>query len=168
MHFCPGRSTDAMNSIRVYFTKFSLRPFLSHSLIISLSLLILYGCSSSKAISGELKNLNGTWIPVREEINGSALPPSYYKKLRLTIKGKKYTAFAESIDKGIVKYADGKMDIYSKEGVNQGKHFTAIYKYDLNELSILYNLAGDHYPETFETKDHELYFLAVFKKEDPD
>ena len=72
---------------------------------------------------------------------------------------------AESVDKGVVHAKDGKLDIYGKDGVNAGKHFTAIYKYDKNELTICYNLVGDSYPETFDTKGKQAYFLSVFRKE---
>jgi len=76
-----------------------------------------------------------------------------------------YTFIAESIDKGVVTYKDDKMDIYGKEGVNAGKHFAAIYKFENDQLTICYNLSGDSYPETFETKGKPKYFLSVFNKE---
>ena len=72
---------------------------------------------------------------------------------------------AESIDKAVVRYGGDKMDIYGKEGINAGKHFTAIYKYENGELTGCYNLAGKSYPEAFETKSKPLLFLSVFKKE---
>ena len=56
------------------------------------------------------------------------------------------------------------MDIYGKEGVNSGKHFTAIYKFEEGLLTICYNLSGDRYPEAFETKGKPMYFLSVFKR----
>jgi hypothetical protein len=49
--------------------------------------------------------------------------------------------------------------------VNTGKHFTAIYKYENEELTICYNLAGDSYPQSFDSKGKPMYFLAVFKKQ---
>ena len=57
------------------------------------------------------------------------------------------------------------MDIYGKEGVNTGKHFTAIYKYENDQMTVCYNLVGDSYPETFETKSKPTLFLSVFKRE---
>jgi uncharacterized protein (TIGR03067 family) len=96
--------------------------------------------------------LNGIWIPVNQEISGKSLPTSVFEKQQLTIADSEYTFIAESIDKGQLKYASGKMDIYGKEGVNAGKHFTAIYKYENEQLTICYNLSGDSYPEAFETK----------------
>ncbi|HLK31180.1 MAG TPA: TIGR03067 domain-containing protein [Puia sp.] len=111
-------------------------------------------------------SLNGIWIPVKQEIGGTALPPASFEKQKLVISDSAYTFTAESVDKGVVKYAsDNKMDIYGKDGVNAGKHFTAIYKYKNEQLSICYNLKGDSYPESFDTKGKPMFFLCVFKKE---
>ncbi|HVM88733.1 MAG TPA: TIGR03067 domain-containing protein [Puia sp.] len=110
-------------------------------------------------------NLNGTWIPVKQELNGAPLPEASFEKQRLIINDTSYTFVAESTDKGTAKFIDGKLDIYSKEGVNTGKHFTAIYKFENELLTICYNLAGNSYPETFDTKGKPLFFLSVFKKD---
>jgi len=56
------------------------------------------------------------------------------------------------------------MDVYGREGVNAGKHFTSIYKLENEQLSVCYNLGGDSYPESFDTKGKPKYFLAVFKR----
>jgi uncharacterized protein (TIGR03067 family) len=109
--------------------------------------------------------LNGTWLSVTEEIGGTLLPKAAFENQKLIISDSTYTFIAESIDKGVVKYRDDKMDIYGKEGVNAGKHFTAIYKFENEQLTICYNLSGDSYPETFETKSKPTLFLSVFKKE---
>lgn len=109
--------------------------------------------------------LNGTWIPVKQEIGGTALPEAVYKSQKLIIDDSAYTVIAESVDKGVVKYSGDKMDIYGKEGVNTGKHFTAIYKQENDQLTVCYNLAGDSYPEAFDTKGKPLFFLSVFRKE---
>jgi hypothetical protein len=93
------------------------------------------------------------------------LPVAAFEKQKLIIKDSNYTVFAESIDKGIARYKDGKMDIYGKDGVNAGKHFTAIDNYQNKQLTFCYNLMGTNYPEAFDTKGKPLYFLATFKKE---
>ena len=103
-------------------------------------------------ISAQSNKLNGTWVPVKLEIDGNALPPATFEKQKLIISDTAYTFIAESVDKGTLKYNDGKMDIYGKDGVNKGKHFTTIYKFENDQLIICYNLAGDKYPEAFETK----------------
>jgi uncharacterized protein (TIGR03067 family) len=126
---------------------------------------IILGCTSAKKTTMTLNKLNGTWIPVRQEMNGTQLPAPTFEKQQLIINDSAYTVIAESIDKGVIRYHDDKMDIYGKEGVNSGKHFTAIYKSEAGQLTVCYNLAGDSYPETFETKGKPLYFLSVFKKD---
>jgi uncharacterized protein (TIGR03067 family) len=135
-------------------------------IIIPVFLLILsIGCNSTKKFSKEPGYLNGTWQPVQQEMGGVSLPMTVFEKQKLIINDTLYTVIAESIDKGVVMKKDNKMDIYGREGVNAGRHFTAIYKYENEQLAICYNLKGDSYPESFETKGKPMYFLSVFKKE---
>lgn len=112
----------------------------------------------------DTNQLNGTWVPVKQEMGGKSLPKEALQQ-KLIIDGKNYTVIAESTDKGEIAYRGNKMDIYGKEGVNAGKHFTAIYKYENGQLIICYNLAGNSYPEAFETQGKPLFFLSVFEKE---
>ncbi len=125
----------------------------------------LSGCIGSKNSATSSGKLNGTWGAIRAEMNGKALPTYAYATQKLILNDSTYTVIAESIDKGTVRYKKGKMDIYGKDGINAGKHFTAIYKYKNDELTICYNLKGDSYPDAFETKDNPKFFLSVFKKE---
>jgi len=126
--------------------------------------LLVISLSSNAQKDGTNKKLDGTWIPVKLEIDGAPLPPATFEKQRLTLIDSNYTFVAESVDKGIARYSDGKMDLYGRDGVNAGKHFTAIYKLENEQLVVCYNLAGDSYPENFETKGKSTFFLAVFKK----
>ena len=131
-----------------------------------ISLLILgVSCTSTKIATMKSNKLNGTWVPIKQEMGGTLLPKTGFGNQKLIISDSTYTFIAESIDKGILKYRDDKMDIYGKDGVNAGKHFTAIYKYENEELSICYNLVGDRYPDSYETRGKPMYFLSVFKKE---
>jgi uncharacterized protein (TIGR03067 family) len=135
-------------------------------LIAFISILIFgLNCTSSKNVTMKSGKLNGTWVPIKQELGGKSLPNSVFEKQKLIIADSTYTFIAESIDKGVVKYRDDKMDIYGTEGVNAGKHFTAIYKFENEQLTVCYNLSGDSYPETFDTQGKPMYFLSVFKKE---
>jgi uncharacterized protein (TIGR03067 family) len=127
-------------------------------------LVIGLGCNSTKNAKMNPYALNGTWLPIKQEFAGTQLPMAAFEKQRLTINDKMYTLIAESVDKGELTYSDGKMDIYGKDGVNAGKHFTAIYKYENGQLTICYNLSGNSYPEAFETSGKPTFFLSVFKK----
>ncbi len=134
-------------------------------LLTFISLLILgLGCAGPKNATMNSNKLNGTWLPIKQEMGGKLFPKIVLENQKLIISDSNYTLIAESVDKGIVKYSADKMDIYGKDGVNAGKHITAIYKYENEELTVCYNLLGGHYPEAFETKGHPMYFLSVFKK----
>ena len=128
-------------------------------------ILFIVGCTSTKRAHPDSNVLNGNWIPVKQEISGTLLPNSVFKNQRLIILDSTYTVIAESVDKGIIKYNGNKMDIYGREGVNAGKHFTAISKIENGHMIVCYNLGGDAYPETFETKGKPLYLLSEFEKE---
>lgn len=120
-------------------------------------------CATKPKISTGPKKLNGTWVPVKQELAGNAIPKSFYAKQTLTIKDSTYIVEAESTDKGKIYTWKNKIDIYGKEGVNKGKHFTAIYKIENNKLVVCYNLGGIGYPESFETLGKPQYFLSVFE-----
>ncbi len=133
--------------------------------IFFISLLVLsIRCTTTRNTSSNNAGLDGTWVPVKEEMGGSALPDAAFKNQQLSIKDSTYTVTAESVDKGVVRLNGDKMDIYGRNGVNAGKHFTALYKYEAGQLTICYNLAGDAYPESFDTQGKPLYFLSVFKR----
>ena len=122
------------------------------------------GCTVSKNMHSKKYPLNGEWVPIQQVMGGKTLPVFATANQKLTMNDTTYTLVAESIDKGAVHYANGKMDIYGRDGVNAGKHFTAIYKLEGEQLTICYNLFGDVYPEGYETKQHPMYFLSVFKR----
>lgn len=134
-------------------------------LLCSLIALALLSCHSAKKIQSETGKLNGSWIPVKEEMAGTTLPPASYKEQKLIINDTTYIMTAESIDKGVVKAKEGRMDIYGVQGVNKGRHFTAIYKFENDQLVVCYNLTGTSYPENFDTKGKPMAFLAIYRKE---
>ena len=123
------------------------------------------GCDPAKKINAGSNFLNGTWIPVKQEMGGGALPEAAYQNYKLTINDSVYTYGSSQTDQGVISYDNRKMDIYGRVGPNAGKHYTAIYKLENAELTICYNLSGKGYPEAFDTKGQPLYFLSVFKKE---
>jgi uncharacterized protein (TIGR03067 family) len=128
-------------------------------------LILTLSCSSTKYGTTTSSNLNGTWVPIKEEIGGKSLPAVAFQSQKLLISDSIYIFSAESVDQGVVTHTDEHMDIYGKDGVNAGKHFTAKYKLENEQLTICYNLKGDGYPESFESKSKPTLFLCVFKKE---
>lgn len=134
------------------------------ALIIVMTITFCISCATTKN-SHSLSQLNGSWTAIKQEIGGKPLPATYFQKQKLVVQDTTYTLTAESVDKGILTYKNGKMDIYGREGINKGKHFTALYKLDHDQLTIVYNLKGDDYPTDFETTSKPTLFLSVFKKD---
>ena len=135
------------------------------STLFSLLIATLISCSNSKKTTVTANPLNGTWVTTKLIMGGNELPPAAVQNQKLIISDSNYTYIAESVDKGVVKYNGNKMDIYGKDGVNAGQHFTAIYKMENEILVICYNLAGNSYPENYETAGKPTFFTAHFKKE---
>ena len=134
-------------------------------LLIKSLLSFVQGClrKNVKNAKNNSSLLNGIWTPVKQEMAGQDLPSIVFEKYKLTMTDSLYTYGSYDTDHGVTTYADGKMDIYGKGGVNAGKHFTAIYTYENLQLTICYNLKGDSYPEAFETTSKPMLFLSVFK-----
>jgi uncharacterized protein (TIGR03067 family) len=66
-------------------------------------------------------------------------------------------------DEGSIYIKKNKIDFYGKRGKNKGKHFTAIFKIEKNQLIICYNLGGIGFPESFETIGKPLYFKSTYE-----
>ncbi len=130
-----------------------------------LLMIFLFACASKPIIGTGPKKLNGTWVPVKQELAGNTIPKAYYAKQKLIIKDSTYVVEAENIDEGTISIWKNKIDIYGKDGVNKGRHITAIYKIEKNQLIICYNLGGIGFPENFITRGKPQYFLAVYRKE---
>ena len=123
-------------------------------------------CNGVLNITNDAQKLNGTWVPIKQQFAGQDLPKTVFQSQQLIVKDNTYKVVAESIDQGTIAYKHGKMDIYGTDGVNAGKHFTAVYKFENQNLIICYNLNGDTYPLDFETKSKPMLFLSVFKSLD--
>jgi uncharacterized protein (TIGR03067 family) len=127
-------------------------------------IVLAVACTPSKKSHLSSYDLNGVWIPTKQEMNGKDLPQTVYNNYKLTMIDSTYIFGIAQEDKGITTYGKGKMDIYGKEGINKGKHFMAIYKLENGMLTICYNLTGDSYPQAFETKSKPTLFITVYKR----
>lgn len=130
-----------------------------------LALFCLISCAIAKKTIVAPNPLNGTWLPIQQEMGGKAISAALFANQKLILSDTNYTFIAESIDKGVVKVIGDKMDIYGKEGVNTGIHFTAIFNLENDQLTICYNLGGEIYPDTFDSGSNPVYFFSVFKRE---
>lgn len=147
--------------MRQDFASFNSFNIKSMRFIITLFLVsFVFGCSSGN----NKGQLNGTWIPLEEEIGGAQLPKEAFEGQKLVIKDELYTMTAESVDKGVVSISGDKIDIEGRQGPNAGRQLKAIYKLENEQLTICYNLNGDSYPESFSTQGNPMLFLVTFEK----
>lgn len=130
---------------------------------ICVSLFVFFQFMAQRTVA-QASLMNGLWVPVRQELGGQQLPAAAFASQELHISDSLYTVIAESMDRGVVKLSGSRMDIYSREGVNAGKQFKAIYRMDREELVICYDLSGTDYPIEFSTANKPQYFMSVYKK----
>ena len=137
-------------------------------LLLTLFLTLAHAFSSNpKQNNMDQNSLNGTWIPIQQELGGQELASAVFAGQKLILEDSNYTVSAEHIDKGVVIYHGNQMDIISREGANAGKQLKAIFKMENGLMTVCYDLSGKEYPQQFSTKGKPLYFLAVFKRKEP-
>lgn len=116
-----------------------------------------------------MKNLKGTWKPVRQEIGGRTILRPTYVNQTLEIRDSTYKIEADEDieglqeDEGKIYIQKNKIDFYGKQGNNKGRHITAIFKIEKDQLIICYNLGGIGYPDTYVTDGKPQYLLSVYK-----
>jgi uncharacterized protein (TIGR03067 family) len=128
-------------------------------------LFLTVSCSSTKETASNSGELDGDWYPIRQEMKGQELPLDSFENQKMAIIGNSFLFMAESADEGNVTYSNGKMDIYVDVGVNAGRHFKSIYKYENEQLTICYDLKGGDYPETFDTSKNPNLFMSTFRRQ---
>lgn len=131
--------------------------------------LFCWACASTPIPRNSTKKLGGKWNPVKQELGGNTIAKKIFNKEILSIKDTSYVISVEGDvegvhqDEGSIFIDKNKIDFYGKVGKNKGKHFTAIFKIEKNQLIICYNLGGIGFPESFETKGKPLYFKSVYQ-----
>ncbi len=61
-------------------------------------ILIIASCATTNKIRKMDNNLNGAWVPIKQEIGGKTLPAVVFEKQLLIINDTNYTVMAESVD----------------------------------------------------------------------
>ncbi len=67
-------------------------------IFISMVLLSL-SCANTKKDAAKASMLNGTWVPVKEELGGKLLPNSSFENQKLVIDDSAYTFTAEMLQR---------------------------------------------------------------------
>jgi uncharacterized protein (TIGR03067 family) len=127
--------------------------------------LLIISCSSTEETTTNSGELNGGWLPIKQEIGGQQVQTSAFENQRLTIADKSFIILGASADQGSVRYGNGKMDIHIELGTDAGKDYKAIYKFENNLLTICYDISGGIYPESFEIANNPKLILSVYRRD---
>jgi uncharacterized protein (TIGR03067 family) len=127
--------------------------------------LLIVSCSSTEETTTNSGELNGGWLPIKQEIGGQEVRSSTFENQRLAIVDKTFIILGARADQGSVRYDDGKMDIHIEFGTDAGKDYKAIYKFEKNLLTICYDLSGRTYPESFEIANNPNLILSVYRRD---
>jgi uncharacterized protein (TIGR03067 family) len=109
-------------------------------------------------------NLNGTWFTVYQEFEGKEVSPTKFDGQKLILQESTYMIIGARVDEGIIKANGQHLDLYGTDGANKGRHYSAIFRIDKNQLTICYNLAGNAYPREFKTGGNTKFFLSRFER----
>ncbi len=130
---------------------------------------LLISCGANPIPRNATKKLTGAWVPIKQELGGNTISKQFFSKQTLTIRDTLYNIEAENdfenlqLDEGSIYINKNKIDLYGKKGKNKGKHITAIFKIEKNQLIICFNLGGIGFPESFETIGKPLYFMSTYE-----
>jgi uncharacterized protein (TIGR03067 family) len=113
--------------------------------------------------------INGKWKITEAEFGGRKLPSKEFENLVLELDETSYQLIDEKvIDSGMIELSSNSvpasLTVTGLYGVNQGKTFKCIYKFEDDQLIMCYNLGGDSYPATFETFENTLLYLVRYKR----
>lgn len=120
----------------------------------------------------DLRRLQGTWVPLKAELGGTAFPTKALEGLRLVIKDNTYRVTAgKETDEGVLELMPGKapkgMDVKGTKGPNKGKSFPAIYEVKGDTLRVCYDLDGKLRPKEFKTDKGKKHFLVTYERKKP-
>jgi uncharacterized protein (TIGR03067 family) len=131
--------------------------------------------SSSNAqapVQDDAKAVQGTWVPVKAELAGQAMPDAVLKTIVLKLdQGKYEVSVGGKIDKGTCTQdpttKPKRLSIRGTDGPNAGKTFLCIYEIDGDTFRVCYDLTGMKHPDDFATaKSTSLYLVTYTRKKD--
>ena len=134
------------------------------------SILLLAGLTTVAAAdkADDAKEIQGTWLPVKAQLNGKPMKEEILKMITLKLEGGKYEVTAENVDKGTYIMDPAArprtLDITGTEGPNVGKKIPAIYELEGDTLRVCYNLGGGTPPTEFRSQAGTQHFLVTYKR----
>ncbi|MET0262114.1 MAG: TIGR03067 domain-containing protein [Rariglobus sp.] len=110
--------------------------------------------------------LDGTWLPVRAELDGDLAPALALERMQLVLAADAYTvSFAGAVhDSGSFIHTTDTLTLTAKKGEHAGRVVPAIYQLAGNRLRICYALDGVA-PTEFATSPHSQRYLVTYRRQ---
>jgi uncharacterized protein (TIGR03067 family) len=117
----------------------------------------------------DAKAVQGTWIPVKAELAGQAIPEAVLKTIVLKLDQEKYeVSVAGKTDQGTCTQdpttKPKRLSIQGTDGPNAGKTFLCIYEIDGDTFRVCYDLSGMMHPADFATAKGTLLYLVTYMR----
>ena len=117
----------------------------------------------------DAKAVQGTWVPIKAELAGQAMPEALLKTIVLKLdQGKYEVSVAGKIDKGTCTQdpttKPKRLSIQGTDGPNAGKTFLCIYEIDGDTFRVCYDLSGMKHPDDFATAKGTLLYLVTYTR----
>ena len=120
----------------------------------------------------DAQKLQGTWVMVRGETDGQALPPETVKSARLVIEGNRHTVTVGNDKMVGTHHLDSttkpkSIDTRDTEGPFKGMTLHGIYRLRGDEFTVCFAGPDKRRPKKFTTEASEAVLLHTWKKEKP-
>ena len=141
------------------------------TIFFALVVAFLLGTGLAAEHSGDIKALEGVWVPIKAELGGQPMPESVLKTITLRIKEREYEVIVKgepepdrgtwSLDSAAKPKA---MTVSSLKGPNAGKIFPAIYELRDRKLTVCYDLSGVKRPTAFKSMSGTQLYLVTYSR----
>jgi uncharacterized protein (TIGR03067 family) len=120
----------------------------------------------------DVEKFQGTWTALSGERDGKAVPPEVLQKMKLVVKGNRYTFTTESgTEEGTFTLAATKkpksVDVMPLSGPDKGKTVHGIYELESDQHKSCFAPAGKDRPKEFSSKPGSGNSLFVLKRAKP-
>src|SRR5262245_59404937 len=135
-------------------------------------LLLSVAHGQNQPLSQEMAALQGTWVFVGLEVDGSQVADELFTGSKIIVQGETFTSTSRAADyKGTFKVDATKqpktIDMKYTAGPEKGKTSRGIYELDGDTWKICLSFAGKDRPAEFNTRPGDSQVLEILKRHNP-
>ncbi|HZO23617.1 MAG TPA: TIGR03067 domain-containing protein [Steroidobacteraceae bacterium] len=120
---------------------------------------------------GEVRGLEGAWVPVAANVSGQELRVRELRVKYLVLDGRDYSIIDQSnhiVDRGEYLVDDTSspqaIDIVGRDGPNAGRSMLAIFELTGDRLTVCYDLDGAERPLNMQAQEDQLLLSITYER----